>query len=105
MTISDRERAQETIAEAAEVRRATEDAFLFSMRTELVVVRTMCILAEQEDDGEERAHHIQQAEKAFASILDVAKRIDPNQQDRDAIEEARQNIRRVGGREFPQPHD
>jgi hypothetical protein len=93
------------MAEAVEVRRATEDAFLFSMRTELVVVRTMCILAEQEEDVEKRAHQIQQAEKAFASVLKVASQAEPNRGDHDAIEEARHNIRRLGGRDFFQPND
>jgi len=90
------EKAEQTIAEAGELRRATEEVLWDSMRTELAVVRTMCILAEQED-GEKRAHHLQQAEKAFASFLEIAKRVGPNQQDRDAIEEARQSIRRLGG--------
>jgi len=92
------------MAAAAELRRATEEVFVDSMRTELAVIRTMCTLAEPEE-GEKRAHHVQQAEKAFAAVLEIAKRVGPNQKDRDAIEEARQNIRRVGGHEFPQPHD
>src|SRR5215469_14426688 len=90
-----REKAQETIAEAAELRRVTAEALLDIMRTEFAVVRTMCILAEQED-AEKCAHHLQQAEKAFERILEIAKRVGPNQQDRDDIEEARHNIRRLG---------
>jgi hypothetical protein len=74
------------------------------MRTELAVVHTMCVLAEQED-GAERAHHVQQAEKAFASALEIAKRFGLNQSDRDAIEEARYSICRLGGRDFSQPRD
>ena len=73
------------------------------MHAELAVVRTRCILAERAD-GEKRARHLQQAEKAFASILEIAKRVVPNQQDSDEIEEARRNIRRLGGRDFTQPH-
>ena len=93
------EKAEQTIAEAAELRRATEEVLWDSMRTELAVVRTMCILAEQED-GEKRTHHVQQAEKAFESVLEIARRGGPNHQDRDAIEEARNCIRRLGGRDF-----
>jgi len=98
-----KEKTQQVIAEAAELRRATEETFLDSLRTELAVVRTMCVLAEQED-GERHTHHIQQAEKAFESVLAIAKRVAPNHQDRDAIEEARHNIRRLGGCDSPQPH-
>jgi hypothetical protein len=99
-----REKAQETIAEAAEVRRDAEEVFWDSMRTELAVVHTMCTLAEQED-GQKRAHHLQQAEKAFEMVLNLASRVAPDRRDRDAIEEARQRIRRLGGRDFSQPHD
>ena len=94
-----RAKAQETIAEAAELRLATENVFLASMRTELDVVRTTCLIAEQED-GEKRTRHIQLAEKALKSVLEIVKRIVPNQQDRRDIEEARQSIRQLGGRDF-----
>jgi len=57
------------------------------MRTELDVVRTMCLLAKQED-GEERTHHIQQAEKAFESVLEIVERIETSPHDRRDIEEA-----------------
>jgi len=92
-----REKAQQTIAEA-------EEAFLDFMRTELAVAHTRCVLAEQEH-GKKRAHHIQQAEKAFEMTLELASRVPTHQQDRDAIEEARHNIHRLGGRDFSQPHD
>jgi hypothetical protein len=104
MCVTLRQKAQKAIAEAAALRRATQEAFLDSIRTELAVIRTMCILAQQED-GEKRAHHVQQAEKAFATVLAIAKRVGPSQQDRDAIEDARHRIRRLGGRDFSQPHD
>src|SRR5215467_3964979 len=94
-----RAKAQETITEAAELRLATENVFLASMRTELDVVRTTCLIAEQED-GEKRTRHIQLAEKALKSVLEIVKRIVPNQQDRRDIEEARQSIRQLGGRDF-----
>jgi len=94
-----RKKAQEVIAEAAELRRASEDAFLASMRTELDVVRTMCVLATQEK-GERRTHHVQQAEKAFESVLEIGKRVQPSPQDRHDIEEALQCIRQLGGRDF-----
>jgi len=94
-----REKARETIAEAAELRRSAEEALLVSMHTELNIVDTLCLLAEQED-GEKRARHVQQAKKAFASVLEIAKRVGPNQQDRDAIEEARHCVCRLGGGDF-----
>jgi len=99
-----REKAQEIRAEAADLRRATEEVFLDSIRTELAVIRTMCILA-QHEDGEKRAHHVQQAEKAFESVLEIARRVEPDQQDRNDIEEARHNICQLGGLDFSQPHD
>ena len=102
--MTDREKTRETMAAAAELRRATEEVFVDSMRTELAVIRTMCTLAEPEE-GEKRAHHVQQAEKAFASALEIAKRFGLNQSDRDAIEEARYSICRLGGRDFSQPRD
>lgn len=92
-------KAQETIVEAAELRRAAEEAFLASMHTELDVVRTWCLLAERED-GEKRTHHIQQAEKAFEWALQIGRRIEPSPQDRRDIEEALQSIRQLSGRDF-----
>ena len=86
------------------LRAATEDAFLISLRTVLDFFRTMCLLAEQED-GAKRTHHLQQAEKAFEMVLHLASRVEPDRQDRNAIEEALHNIRRLGGRDFSQPHD
>jgi len=94
-----RAKAQETITEAAELRLATENVFLASMRTELDVVRTTCLLAEHED-GEKRTRHIQLAEKALKSVLEIVKRVVPNQQDRRDIGEARLSIRQLGGRDF-----
>jgi len=94
-----RAKAQETITEAAELRLATENVFLASMRTELDVVRTTCLLAEQED-GEKRTRHIQLAERALKSVLEIVKRVAPNQQDRRDIEEALHGIRQLGGRDF-----
>jgi len=97
--VNGRKKVQETRTQVAALRRATEDAFLISLRTVLDVICTMCLLAEQED-GAKRARHLQQAEKAFDVVLDVASRVKPDRQDRDAIEEARHNIRRLGGRDF-----
>jgi len=95
-----RAKAQETtIAEAAELRLATENVCLASMRTELDVVRTTCLLAEQED-GEKRTRHIQLAERALKSVLEIVKRVAPNQQDRRDIEEALHSIHQLGGRDF-----
>jgi len=94
-----RAKAQQTIAEAAELRRAAENAFLASMRTELDVIGTTCLLAEEEG-GEKRTRHIQLAEKALKSVLEIVKRVEPNQQDRRDIEEARHSIRQLGGRDF-----
>ena len=93
-----RAKASETI-DAAELRRAAEEAFLASMRTGLDVVRTTCSLAEREV-GEKRTRHVQLAEKAFESTLAIVKRVEPNQQDRHDIEEARHGIRQLGGRDF-----
>ena len=94
-----RAKAQETITEVAELRLATENVFLASMRTELDVVRTTCLLAEQED-GEKRTRHIQLAERALKSVLEIVKRVAPNQQDRRDIEEALHSIHQLGGRDF-----
>src|SRR5215831_19991192 len=94
-----REKAQETIAVAEELRRSVEEAFLASMHTELNVIGTLCLLAEQED-GEKRARHLKLAEKAFETILELASRVEPDTQNRHAIEEARHNIHQLGGRDF-----
>jgi|SRR5262252_3480805 hypothetical protein len=99
-----REKAQETIAEAAELRRTVEETFLVSMRTELDIIRTLCLLAEQED-GEKRARHVQLAEKAFETVLELASRVEADGLDQRAIEEARENIRRLCGHDFSKPHD
>ena len=98
------ETVQETLAQARDLRAATEDAFLTSLRAELGIIRTVCILAEREG-GAERVHHLQLAEKAFEVVLDVGSRVEPNSRDHDAIKEAPHNIRRLGGRDFSQPHD
>ena len=98
------EKAQETIPEVAELRRGAEAAFLVSMRTELDIIRTLCILAQQEG-GVKRTHHLQHAEKAFEMVVHLASRVEPDRQDLDAIEEAHDDIRRLGGRDFSQPHD
>ena len=92
-----RKKLQETVAQA--LRAATENAFLTSLRTELDLIRTMCIFAEQEG-GAKRVHHLQQAEKAFEMVLHFASRVEPDRQDLDAIEEAHDGIRRLGGRDF-----
>ena len=99
-----REKAQETIAEAAELRRTVEEAFLGSMHTELDIIRTLSLLAEQED-GEKRARHVQLAEKAFETVLELASRVEADGLDQRAIEEALENIRRLCGHDFSKPHD
>ena len=99
-----REKARETIAEAEELRRSVEEALLVSMHTELNIVGTLCLLAEQED-GEKRARHVHLAAKAFETVLELASRVEPDTQSRHAIEEARCNISQLGGHNFCQPHD
>jgi hypothetical protein len=94
---------EKALAAARELRRATEDILLACMRTELAVIRTLCFLAQQED-RERRAHRVTQAEALFELVLKNAKRVAPNQRDCCDIEEARHNIRQLGGRDFWQPH-
>ena len=90
MTLS--EKINETIADARKLRAGTQHAFLASLQTELAVARTMCILARQEH-GEDRAHHLKQAETAFAMVLELAERVQPSQEVRVDMEQARQEIR------------
>ena len=90
-----REKARETIAEAAELRRTVEDALLVSMQTELNVIETLCLLAEQED-GEKRVRHIQLAEQAFKAVLKLARLVESDRQYQRAIEQAWHNICRLG---------
>jgi hypothetical protein len=85
--------------QAKRLRAATEDALLTSLQTELAVVRTMCILARREK-GELRAYHLRQAEVAFALILALAERTQPDREVRADIEQARQDILMLGGRDF-----
>ena len=97
-----RKKLQETVAQA--LRAATENAFLVSLRAELDFIRTMCVFAEQQC-GAKRAHHLQHAEKAFEMVVHLVSRVELNRQDLDAIEEAQHDIRRLGGRDFSQPHE
>lgn len=90
-----RAKGRETITTTDELRRTVEEAFRVSMHTDLNVVRRLCLLAEQEN-GKKRAHHVRLAEKAFASALELASRVELNQDDREAIERAQDNIHQLG---------
>jgi hypothetical protein len=95
------EKAQQTTAEAQEIRRETEEALLSSMRTELDIVSTVYLLAQQED-GERRARHVKMAETAMKSVLKLAERVELSRQERKQIEQAKQNIRELVGRDCSQ---
>jgi len=85
------DKIQETIAKARDTQHETEAALVDSLRTELVVVRTLHTLAGQET-GDVRSRHLQQAETAFKTVLKIRKRIALTQQDHDAVEQARRDI-------------
>src|SRR5215469_147068 len=85
------DKIQETIAKAPDTQHETEAALVDSLRTELVVVRTLHTLAGQET-GDVRSRHLQQAETAFKTVLKIRKRIALTQQDHDAVEQARRDI-------------
>ena len=93
------EEAESAIGQARQLRAATEDAFLSSLHTELAVVHTMCILARQEQ-GADRAHHVKQAETAFSVVLELAGRITLTAEARAEIDQARQAIHALGGRDL-----
>src|SRR5215470_16092632 len=95
------EKALQTTAEARELRRETDEALLRSMRTELDIVSTIYLLAQQED-GERRARHVQMAETAMKSVLTLAECVELSRQERKQTEQAKQNIRELGGRDFSQ---
>lgn len=92
MTLS--EKVNETIADARKLRAEAQYAFRTSLQTELAVARTLCILARQEG-GKDRNHHLKQAETALAMVLELAERVQPNQEVRVGVEQTRHDIRRL----------
>jgi hypothetical protein len=87
---------QEMTPWARDLGHETDGVLLMSLHTGLRVVWTMCILAEQ-GTGQDRAYHLREAEKGFQAVLEITKRINLRQRDRDAIEQARQNISLIVG--------
>ena len=75
----------------------TEDVLKTSLQTELSVARSMCVLAGQ-GPRQKRAHHLQEAEKAFQLVLKIAKHTGLSKQERNAIEQTRRDILSLGGK-------
>jgi len=86
-----RNRVNETVRSSMELRRETNDLFMTSLRTELAIVRTLCLLARQEK-GKKRFHHVEQARAAFDMALELAWRLSPGRQERDEIEAVRRDV-------------
>jgi len=69
-----RHKPRETIARARDLEHGAERVLLISLRTELRVLRTVWILAEQET-GQDRVHRLREAEKdskRFSKLLNVS---------------------------------
>jgi hypothetical protein len=86
-----RRKVNETIARAKELAAQTEAVLLNSLRTDLRVVRTLCTLA-QDEAGEMRSHHLEEAETGIQTILKLTKHVRTPPTDLDEIEEVRQDI-------------
>jgi len=93
------QKVNETLAVARKLRADTDDAFLTSLRTELAIVRSMCLLARQEN-GQRRTRHMKLAQTAFAMVLELAERVEPAQPVLDDIDQARRDILMLGARNF-----
>jgi len=58
-------------------------------------VRTLCMLARQEN-GNERSQHVEQAKKALDSALKLVRQLRTGQRVRDEIEDARREVLSLG---------
>jgi len=90
-----RDRVSIAVRTSMELKRETDDALMTSLRAELAIIRTLCMLARQES-GNEQSHHVEQAKRALRTVLKLAKQVRPGKQQRDEIEEVRRDILSVG---------
>ena len=90
-TMRNDDKAQQVNLQARDLRCETEDVLLAALRTALLAVGTMCMLAEDET-GEERARHLQKAENGLQAVVKMAQGIRLNRQDRHALEQARRDV-------------
>jgi imidazoleglycerol phosphate dehydratase HisB len=85
------DRANNNVRRSLELKRDTDDVLMTSLRAELAIARTLCMLARQEN-GNERFHHVEQAKKALDMAIELARRVTPGKQERDEIEEAHREV-------------
>jgi hypothetical protein len=83
---------RQAVSGAAELRPATDGVLLYSLRTQLRIIRSICALAAGET-GSQRARRLQQAKRCLLTALEVSKHVTLGCDDRDAFEQARRDIR------------
>ena len=91
----DLDRVNKAIKRSIELKRDLADVFTDSLRTQLAVVGTLCRMARRED-GNERSHHVEQAEKGLDRVLELARKVSPEKHDRDEINKVRRNLLSLG---------
>lgn len=85
------DRVSEVVRSSLQLKRGSEDALITALRSELTIVRTLCLLARQEN-GNKRSYHLEQAKKELDTAIELASRFKPGKRERDEVEEVRQDL-------------